>query len=155
MLGLNYQQMFDAICNEVGKEISPLFVNWSIGRRKDVVAELDARLDTGLRGAEEGLQTLIEEGWLTVKPLIAEGCLDPDEPRLGITHHGWSKWTYFDEGYVMDWNFGTIEEWLKWDGRSDPNAGVHQEVFQPRPANKKSQPVTRRTILDAWKPSKE
>jgi hypothetical protein len=132
--------VFDSICTRVGGQISPLFVNWSIGKRQDVAAEIADYLNESADTINEALTDLINEGWLTDKPHVPDGCPDPKESRLGITHQGWQNWSYFNECYFADWGFEELEDWLAWDGINEPHAGHYREVFKgmskPKPRKK-------------------
>lgn len=122
--------VFDAICTRVGGQISPLFVGWSIGKRLDVAAEIADYLGESADNINKAVTDLINQGWLTDKPHVQAGCLDPDEDRLGITHQGWQHWSHFDECYLADWEFEELGDWLAWDGIKEPHAGHYPEVFQ-------------------------
>jgi hypothetical protein len=92
-LAYDSRRVPDAICTRVGEKISPLYVKWSIGRRKDVVAEIVNQLHLFTDVIEKDVSSFIKEGFLTDNPHIAAESKNPEESRLGITHQGWLRWS--------------------------------------------------------------
>lgn len=147
MLAYDSQMVLDSICLPVGANIAPLFIGWSIGQRKAVASVIAGQLGFSPSEIDKQLSELIDGGLLTIDPNVPESYSDPNGKHLGITHQGWLKWSHFSEAYLSDWDFGTLEEWLAWDGIEEPNAGRYSETFTVAPEKKKPQ-AERRSIFD-------
>jgi len=150
MFWLNPNMVLDWICIRARNAMMVNCVCWSIGKRKDVVAELALEFPESEGRIDEVVDSLIEDGFLTVDPVLFPNCSDPKESRLGITHDGWRKWPHFGEHEDFEvWGMNDMKEWLAWNGTNVSMDGF-EEVFRAKPTKVKN---VNRSIFDNFKPS--
>jgi hypothetical protein len=155
MLLLNPQMLLDAICNEVGTHNYSLFVGWSIGQRDAVLTKVVEQFGSFPMEIHFELQKLIDQGWLTPDTQIPDFYSGQDVEHLAITHDGWLKWTHFDEIYLDELGFATVEEWRA-DGIHNTTKRDCVEVFafktKPTPKRIATTPkrIARRSIDEQW-----
>ena len=142
------QEVLDAVCNRYSRAYNPLVVNWSIGKRNSVAADLAKGLGRPVAYVEEQLTVLIRANLLTGEPYGGPRCTAMRDGRLGITHQGWLRWTDFDDVYVEDHSYATLEEWLAWGGADNYPEGGFPEAFPEKPGK-----GLWRSVFDPWSPS--
>jgi hypothetical protein len=151
MLLLKPQMILDAICNEVGTHNYALFVGWSIGQMAAVASIVAERFGTDTATIGLALQEMIEQGWLTTDTQIPDSYSDQDEQHLAVTHEGWLEWTFFDDLYLDDRGFGSVQEWMT-DGikKTTQQTCVEVFAFKTKPAPTQ---LPRRSIHEPWRAS--